>query len=95
MIGYSAPGTSAAGNNGSGYTTNFTYTGGTTADNGTWEPTSATAGWTAANRGKLNDCATGSWVINVSKSDNKDVYGAVVSGTGCEALTPNFAAIGH
>ena len=99
MIGYTAPGTSATKTEGSGYTTQFTYTGGadkaaTSVAVGT-TASGATALWTAANRGALNNCSAGSWTISVWNNSGKDSYVAAVTGTGCAELTPNFSAIGH
>jgi hypothetical protein len=92
-IGYTAPGTSAADDNGSGYTPNFTYTGG--FDKTTTDETSGD-GWQAANRSKLNDCDEGStWTVAlIEPSGNTDGYSTTVDGgAGCSALTPTFDLI--
>jgi len=92
MIGYKAPGT---GNK----TTNFAYAGFTTG--ATVElATGKNSAWTATNNTKLNDCASAAnWVVDVAAatgtvSAGEAVFNAVVSGTGCSELTPNFKTIG-
>ena len=81
--------------NGSGYTTQFTYTGGHDKIATSINASSSTTAWTAANRGKLNDCTSGSWTIAIQNNNGKDVYDADVSGDNCAQLTPNFESIGH
>ncbi|MBP5768264.1 MAG: hypothetical protein J6W51_04040 [Fibrobacter sp.] len=93
-IGYVAPGATAAGS--SGNTTNFSYSGGITADADitTSSPSNAT-GWLADNLVALNDCTIGSgdWTISVSAATNGNslTYNAT---TQCGELTPSFTKIG-
>ena len=93
LIGYSAPGVNSE-------TTNFTYA--DAAGTGTHDlPSGATNAWTATSRAQLNDCQTGGvWAVTIkaaasgaSAADAAE-FGATVTGTGCEELTPSFSKIG-
>lgn len=100
LIGYAAP-------NG-GETTNFYYGIGSISETGSVTASSATVGWTADNKAKLNDCTKGSatagkntnttanWKVSVTKQgDGGDVsFEAAVNGADCVALTPTFDKIG-
>lgn len=95
-IGYVGPGTSTAGGSES---TNFNY------DEGAITsvipaPTSATIGWQAANKAKLNECAgTGStynWTMSLSNSGGAAgelTYKPDATDEKCRILTPSFKAI--
>ncbi len=94
-IGYTAPGKSATNTNGSGYTTNFAYSG--SFDKGTTSHTSGT-GWTAASRTQLNDCPQGnSWTVtlNAITNDNDSYTASAGTDAACVGLTPNFDKIGR
>lgn len=77
--------------------TNFTYTDGLTPVqlNGL----SKTVALTIANVAKLNDCDKGdNWTVSIAAgaagtAAGEAVYTSEIKGTGCDALTPNFAAI--
>lgn len=77
--------------------TNFTYTDGLAPAqlSGLGE----TVALTIANIAKLNDCAAGdNWTVSIKAADaasaaGEAVYTSEIKGTGCDALTPNFAAI--
>ncbi len=77
--------------------TNFTYTDGLAPAqlSGLGE----TVALTIANIAKLNDCAAGdNWTVSIKAADENSaageaVYTSEIKGTGCDALTPNFAAI--
>ena len=92
LIGYVAPGASAAGS--SSTTTNFAYTGGVTAEADIVGFT-ATSGWNAQNRVALNECAanTGNWNFQVAAASNGNSL-TYTSSTACTQLTPSFDKIG-
>jgi hypothetical protein len=98
LIGYAAPGTSSAGDNGAANTTNFRYTGGINAS-ATSEASGASVTqnvWNAASLVALNDCVKGStWTVAaVVGSAEVSFNSAVPTGTGCAGLTPTFDKIG-
>ena len=77
--------------------TNFTYTDGLAPAqlNGL----SNKVALTVHNINKLNDCAAGdNWTVSITAGGDgtaagEATYASKVEGTGCDALTPNFAAI--
>ncbi len=78
--------------------TNFTYTDGLAPKQLTG--LAETVALTIANRAKLNDCAVAAnnWTVSIKAADansaaGEAVYTSKVNGAGCDALTPNFAAI--
>jgi hypothetical protein len=94
-IGYTGPGESKSGNNGSTATTNFKYEGGYAKDAASITAGASNYGWKASNISKLNDCApSDNWKVALTSiSDGQETMTTSVSRTGCDALTPNFAAI--
>ncbi len=93
LIGYVAPGATAAGS--SGTTTNFSYSGSIAADVNISSMTDQANAWLADNLVALNDCTIGSgdWTIAVSAATNGNslTYNAT---TQCGELTPSFTKIG-
>lgn len=95
-IGYTGPGASKTGANGSTATTNFQYEGGAAVAEASITPGDNVYGWKAYNITKLNDCGPGfNWTVALNSiSDGQETMTtAVATGSGCDALTPNFAAI--
>jgi prepilin-type N-terminal cleavage/methylation domain-containing protein len=97
-IGYNGPGNKTAGSStvaGASNSTNFDYTDGFSKT--VVIPASETAGWTAKNKAKLNDCATtnAGWIMNLSTgaSAGEVTYKPVQADADCLVLTPNFGAI--
>ena len=77
--------------------TNFTYTDGLKPAQ--LSGLSKTTALTIANIAKLNDCVNGdNWTVSIEagasgNAAGEAVYTSEIKGTGCDALTPNFAAI--
>lgn len=77
--------------------TNFTYTDGLAP--APLSTLSKTTAMTIANIAKLNDCDKGdNWTVSIAAGASgtaagEAVYTSEIKGTGCDALTPNFAAI--
>ena len=77
--------------------TNFTYTDGLAPAQLTG--LEETVALTIANIAKLNDCVNGdNWTVSIEAGASgtaagEAVYTSEIKGTGCDALTPNFAAI--
>lgn len=92
LIGYVAPGASAAGS--SANTTNFAYSGAVTAE-ADISNFSGANGWTASNRVALNDCGigTGNWNVAVAAATNGNSL-TYTATTACPQLTPSFDKIG-
>lgn len=106
IIGYKGPGAEITANATTGgatsETTNFTYKDGTGfTDNTVALSASGKAGFTAANRVKLNDCPTGdNWTVTVKSNGTvagEATFAAAILSTNltaCTPLTPNFDKIG-
>ena len=83
-------------------TTNFTYTGYTSDEDGTTALTSLSAntiGWAATNNVALNDCGTGNtackWQLQMSSADNGNgVSYTPAQSANAAPLTPSFTKLG-
>ena len=101
IIGYTGPGVNSTDKS---QTNNFTYEpqSGAPKSSDTKAGDAAKswmAGWSAANRAKLNDCPEGvNWGVGVKvSSDGKDMYTSAYNSanqTNCEPLTASFKQIG-
>jgi hypothetical protein len=95
-IGYTGPGASQQGANGSTSTTNFLYEGSFSVTAASITPAGNAYGWKAKNITKLNDCAPGyNWTVALTaiQDGQETMTTQVQNGGGCDALTPNFDAI--
>lgn len=103
-IGYAGPGEAttkaASGTAGVSTSTNFKYTTAITADTTAITSLSATVGWSAENRAKLNDCpAQVNWKMVLDNPGSTSAAGEVKytptygDQANCQVLTPSFTAI--